>query len=331
MPPLDLHGKKLLLIAPPFFGYYQDIITEIASRGGLVDWIPDRPFDAPVAKSIDRFVPQLFIPFVDSLYERQLAIFSAPLYDFVLVVNGHTLSKSFLARLRSLFSSAVFVLYLWDSFVNRPGIKAKIVLFDSVLTFDPSDADEYGLKLRPLFYVESVSDGPDLPDRYRLSFIGTAHSDRYSVVHQLRNVLPSCHSVFWYLYLQARWVFYAYRFCKPSMRAARIDEFHFEPLAKREVQAVFSRSSSILDISHPRQTGLTMRTLEVLGAGKKLVTTNPGVRSYDFYSESNILIIDRNSPSVDPQFLESPFQRLPPQVIRKYSISGWLDDVLSLA
>ena len=95
------------------------------------------------------------------------------------------------------------------------------------------------------------------------------------------------------------------------------------------VQSVFSASLSILDIEHPNQVGLTMRTFETLGASKKLVTTNAGVRDYDFFSPSNVYVIDRVNPRVPKDFLDSPYVPLPDSVRARYSIAGWLNEILA--
>lgn len=103
---------------------------------------------------------------------------------------------------------------------------------------------------------------------YDISFIGTAHTDRYSVVSAIDKKLPVGAKKFWYLYLQAKWVYWFYRFTNSGFRQSSITDFEFDSISKVEVQSVFDQSKVILDIEHPKQTGLTIRTLETLGAKK---------------------------------------------------------------
>ena len=56
----ELRGKRILFIAPAFFGYHIDIIEEMKARGAVVDWLPDRPFNSSLAKGVTRFTP--FLP-----------------------------------------------------------------------------------------------------------------------------------------------------------------------------------------------------------------------------------------------------------------------------
>ena len=51
---------------------------------------------------------------------------------------------------------------------------------------------------------------------------------------------------------------------------------------------IFSDSRCILDAPQAGQVGLTIRTIECLGAKRKLVTTNSDIKNYDFYNENNI-------------------------------------------
>jgi hypothetical protein len=141
--------------------------------------------------------------------------------------------------------------------------------------------------------------------------------------------LPKGHVFFRYLYLQAPWVYYAYRLGNPAFRGSSPSDFHFRPMPREAVLDTFNRSRAILDIEHPRQTGLTIRTLETIGSSRKLVTTNPRVREYDFHHPENVCVIDRRAPRLPEGFLEGAFRPLEPAIRHKYSIRGWVDDVVA--
>lgn len=325
-----LNGKRVLLIAPRFFGYEREIRSEIERRGAVVDWLPDRPFDTPLMTALTRHRPQWVLPLADRLYRRQLSEFGARHYDTILVVNGQTLSREALSALRTEFPAAKLVLYMWDSIENRRGAIGNLPLFDATFSFDPLNSREYGMRLRPLFFSKGFERAPAPDFDYHLSFVGTAHTDRYAVVSRLKRTLATELRSYWYLYLQAPWVYQAYRITNRTMRDAHLDDFQYTPLDKAKLQSVFSRSLAVVDIEHPQQRGLTMRTFETMGSHKKLVTTNAGVRDYDLYDEANICVVDRNAPRVPESFLESPFTPVLPALYRRYSIEGWVDEVLDL-
>jgi hypothetical protein len=325
-----LSKKRVLLIAPRFFGYEEDIRDELSRNGAIVDWLPDRPFETPLMKAITKVRPELVFPAADKIYRKRLDKIGASHYDILFVVNGQTLSQKTLKRLRIDYPNAKFVLYLWDAIANREHICKIFPIFDRILTFDPIDAVTYGLVFRPLFYGPKFSNNnfERSVTKFEISFVGTAHSDRFIVVDRLRASLAKEVRAYWYLYLQAPWVMHYYRISNPDMRHAQLTDFKFATLSRDTLQSVFAESNTILDIEHPHQRGLTIRTFESLGAGKKLVTTNAGIREYDFYSVDNICIIDRNKPKVPDEFLFSPFEPISSEIQMRYTVTGWLVDVL---
>jgi hypothetical protein len=279
-------------------------------------------------KALAKLAPRLVRALAARRYRRELGRLDG--LDLVLVVNGQTLSNGVLRALRLRNCRARFLLYLWDSLRNRSSIADAIGLYDKVLTFDPEDAERFGLVYRPLFFSDEFSQRRCEPIEFELSFIGTAHTDRWSLIMDIDARLPSNIRRFWYLYLQAPWVFYFRKFLSPSFHRATIADFRFDALDRAEVGRIFHRSHCILDIEHPAQRGLTMRTIEALGAGKKLITTNPAVSKHDFYDPQNIVILERGRPlSVPHGFFAVAYVDVTEQVYNRYSLGGWINDVLS--
>jgi hypothetical protein len=329
----QLDGKRVLLITPYFFGYELEIFAELKRRGALVDILPDRPFTSPFLKAVTRFRRELILDMADHYFLNAIEKLGRTRYDYILVIQGEAISTDLLTKLRSSFPSAKSILYMWDSFDNKKSLIPNIKHFDKCITFDPHDANRYDLKFRPLFFSPGfqLELSPKVAPVYDISFIGTAHSDRYKIVSQISAGLPSLTQHYWYLFLQAPWVFWLRKIGDSNFRGATKNEFNFNALAKSEVQNVFLKSASILDIEHPAQTGLTMRTFESLGASKKLITTNKYIRDYDFFDENNIMVIDRSKTIQIPKsFFDTPYTPPSKELYASYSIANWLEDMLEL-
>ncbi len=323
-------NKRILLIAPNYFGYDQDIKTKLESLGAKVDFIFDRPFSTPILKAITRLRRDLILPIADRFFEEQLDRLASPNYDIVFVIQGEGLSPKVLQLIRTRFPQASLTLYMWDSFRNKPNLVGNIKYFDRCFSFDSKDCSTYGMQFRPLFFNDGF-DSPTVEEtHYDVSFIGTAHSDRYSIVKNLHQALPNNSKTYFYLYLQAEWYYHYQKLTNRHLVGAKISEFEFAPLAKSKVQEVFGQSFSVLDIEHPDQIGLTMRTFETLGAQKKLITTNKAVIEYDFFHPDNILVVPRDGRfNIPAAFFEEPVTPLASPLYEKYSLAGWLDEVLS--
>ena len=68
---------------------------------------------------------------------------------------------------------------------------------------------------------------------------------------------------------------------------------------------------------------------EMLGAKKKLITTNHNIKYYDFYDQQNILIIDRKKPVIDKDFIYSPYNDIDLHIYNKYSLQSWVNTIFS--
>jgi len=246
------------------------------------------------------------------------------------IIEGEALSIEAIRRLQKALPDARFTIYFWDSYRNMPKDSfQKVALFDRALTFDPLDAvSDNRLTYRPLFFVEEQVNLPAVEQDIDLLFFGTAHDDRYSIVKGIERGLPHGVNFAKVLYIPSKGIYYFRRCFDPAFWRAKRDEFIFTPLSKRNIMELVARARAVVDIERVVQTGYTMRSIETIGAGRKIISTNARLAEADFYHENNVAVIDRSKPRVDPGFLESPFVMPKRQVWQRYTLSSWLDDVL---
>jgi len=326
----DRPAPRMLLIAPRFFGYENEIAGELTRQGMALDILPDRPSDLPASKAVLRIRPELVHRAADRFFADRIAGFGRSDYQFILVIQGESVTAATLAMLRRSFPAARLVFTTWDSLENKPFSKANLGHYDRCSTFDPVDAKNHGMVFRPLFF----SPGFDRPARstfeYDVSFIGTVHSDRYRIVKALTRQLDADTKAFVYLFLQAPWMFDLRKMFTRTVEGAKRAEFRFEPMRKQDVQSIFFASRAVLDIEHPKQRGVTMRTIEAIGSRTKMITTNALVRDYDFFDAANFFVIDRKRPRLERDFLHSAYRPIPEAVRQRYSLRQWVRDVCDL-
>jgi hypothetical protein len=322
--------KKILLIAPSFFGYAKEIRISLEKRGYQVWQYEDRPFSDNLSKAILRLAPWLLKKRADAYFTKIASDLSSQNISQVLVIKGEALSITAIRLMRQTFKEASFTLYFWDSYRNMPhNSTAKVTEFDKAFTFDQEDANsDPRLAYRPLFYLNEYLTLPDVVTDIDLLFVGTAHTDRYAVTKRLSKIIPVQFSFKKLLYLPSIWIFRFRRVASPSFWQSQSSEFVYKPLSKTTMLDLIARARIIIDIERSVQTGLTMRSIEMLGAGKKMITTNPSIASCDFYSPSNIAIIDRNTPVISEEFLSTPYTPPSSSIIEKYSIDSWVNEVL---
>ena len=239
----------------------------------------------------------------------------------------------FLIELKLKNTKIKTILYLWDSIKNKRNVSIIIEHFDKVFTFDRSDSImNKQIAFLPLFYIAAYSSKSNSCNHnyYNLAFIGTAHSGRFNIVNAIsKNGKFENTRNFLFFFSPSKLVFLLKRFLTDELNGLSIKDISFKPMASSDIFYVLANSNIVIDIEHPDQNGLTMRTIEMLGMQKKLITTNKNVVDYDFYHPSNILVIDRNDPHIPTNFLESSYQPIGDAIRHKYCISAWLTNIFS--
>lgn len=321
---------KVLLISPSFFSYHILIKDELEAQGYLVDWVDDRAGSGFIKKSILRFFP-IFAPKL--LEEKFKFIFNNiedNKYDSVLVVKGEGISSDTINFLRKKFSKATFGLYLWDSTENSKNSLNISKYFDVVSTFDLEDSKKFKWHYRPLFCKKNVRNSIANNFEYDISFIGTVHSDRHFIINKIYERYSKKYKLFFYLYIQNKILKLYKSIFDRSIFFSRINVIKYKSLDYLKYSEVVNSSKAVLDIEHPKQNGFTMRTIETLMSGKKLITTNKNILNSDLYHPSRMLLIDRNNPLIPDEFMESNFMKIEVEKKYYYSVECWVKELINL-
>lgn len=329
-----LYGKRILFFAPVFFGYDQKIRDKFYELGADIDLFDERSVIKAYQRALLKIAPSVFNKITEKYYFKILDDIKCKRYDYVLFVKCDMPTERILKKYRNALKNSKFCLYMWDSIKNIPNIEKKFAYFDYISSFDRNDCMSHSqLNFRPLFYGDEYKMLSKKHDSYKydLCFIGTVHSDRYKVLKVIRQCAKEKGlSVFMYLYLQSHFIYYFYKTIKSEFRDTKITDFKFGKLPSKEIAKIINESKIVIDIQHPQQTGLTMRTVEMIGMNKKLITTNNDIINYDFYDPDNIIVIDRDNVNIDANW-SSNYNELSDVIYEKYSLNRWVYEVLGLA
>lgn len=328
----NLSDKSVLFFSPKFFDYELEIKKALEEFGAAVKWFDDRPSNNFMSKALIRlnknFIKRRIFNYYKGIID-QIKL-NKLYFDYVFFLNPEAISVESLKQLKNELPDAKFILYMWDSFKNRKSTAELLPFFDDKFTFDSQDAQNFGLKLRPLFYIDAYRARQEETILYDLLFIGTAHTDRYKLLNKIINQFPGNLAVKQYFFLGSKILFWVKKLFEKDFRNVSYKSMSFKALSHDMNAGLVHQSKAILDINHPGQLGLTMRTFEALGARRKLITTNADVSNYDFYNENNILIVDRLNPVIEKQFLLASFIPVSEDISIRYSLKGWVSEVFSL-
>lgn len=328
---MNLHGKRILFFHVPNYGYHKVMINSFEKAGAIVDDFDTRPSHSFLAKALIRINRDLLGPMIDKYHDQIIDRVKDNKYDIIFFYKGEAVSTDTMKRIKALWPNAYYVLYFPDSIRNNAGARKIIPFFNDCYTFDKDDTKEYNISFLPLFYSDNmlnISNSKCIP-KYDLFFVGTVHSDRYNFIKKIvKQYEQKGRKSFTWFYFPSVVLYYKMCFENPVVRKAPKSEFKFDTLSASDLALRLAESNVVLDIQHPKQTGLTMRTIETLGAKKKLITTNPQIVDYDFYNPNNILVVDRTNPVIPDSFIESPYEDVPENIYNKYYIDNWCKTLL---
>jgi hypothetical protein len=319
----DLAGRKILLIGIGFYDYEHCIAKRLRERGAELDVFEDLPrvLREGVIAGLLRHLRWNTDGIVTRHEQRIIASARDRGFDQVLVIKGVGLRVPLLKALRGLLPQAEFVLYQWDSLCRLDGIEERLPLFHRVLSFDRRDAIERpGIEFRPLFFRQAPT--LDVPQDIDVSFVGWLHSDRLESIRRMQ-VDASAKGLTTYVYLFTGWL----TWLRLAFKCNAAD-VHIRMLPYRDMLRIIARSRCIYDLPHALQTGMTMRTIETIGASRKLITTATDIVNYDFYAADNINVIQDAAPALDPAFVAAPIVPIADKVRHRYTLDAWLTDVL---
>ncbi len=324
-----LKDKKILFFSQYFFGYENKIKKKMQEMGASVDLFDEMSVKSAKDRAILKVAPDIFNKKTEKYYFDILKNIKLNDYDYILFIDCEMPTARVLEEYRNVFNKSIFCLHMWDSVKNLRKVERKFRFFDWITTFDREDSLQYGIKLRPLFFSDEYRSKKENKEyKYDISFIGTIHSDRYRIIKEIEKQFQD-KKIYIYPYLQSTFIYYFYKAIKPEFRHSKVTDFMYEKMPANDIVKIVSQSKAVLDIQHPSQSGLTMRTLEMIGMKKKIITTNQDISHYDIYNSQNIAIIDRKKVHINSAFFDSDNVELPKEIYEEYSIESWIRGVLN--
>ncbi|AXQ23907.1 lipopolysaccharide biosynthesis protein [Acinetobacter wuhouensis] len=325
-----LKGKKVLFFSVQTFNLEKDIVKQLEKHGALVTYFDERPANNNFTKGLIRLRKNLLEKKINKYYKKILKEIKNERFDFLLVNRGEVVTKFFLEEFIKLQPNCKRIFYTWDSFGNHSNGLEIINYFDTKFTFDLQDAEKYGIGFRPLYFTDKYREIYEngCKKEIDLLFLGTAHSDRYIISSNIKDWCKNHNLIAYnYYFMQGKLVYFFKKFFDPTFKSFAFKKLSFKSLTSAEIVQFYDKSDVVLDISHPGQSGLTMRTFETLGAGKKLITTNSNIVKYPFYNPNNIYLIDRNNLELDINFFSKKYEPIDLECYERCSIDGWIEDL----
>ena len=181
-----------------------------------------------------------------------------------------------------------------------------------IWSYSPSDCERYGFKYNSQFYFDCIAEqqaknygrGYTQPT---VCFIGREKGRKEPII-KIKEML------------EQNGIRTDFHFMKDGVPKNRFEE----PLmAYTSVINMISNCDTLLDFTLRDETGLSLRPMEAMFFGKKLITNQRSIARYDFYRKENIYILGEEDRSIQ-EFLNTPGVEIEPEIRDFYLLSNWL-------
>ena len=173
-----------------------------------------------------------------------------------------------------------------------------------VITYDELDAEKFGFRWHTQFFnikpYRQAASWKDNAILYDFFFVGYA-KNRVEEIEAIHSMLSS------------------YK-CNFTTVHNTLDYISYSKYMEMALQ-----SRCIVEIVHTDDSSCTLRPLEAMAIRRKLLTNNPAVRNYSFYRPQNIFILGQDDMNNLSEFLYSPFEHLPSDIVDSYDVNNWVD------
>lgn len=292
---------KILFIGLNYHTYTRSVIAEMEALGAEVTYVDIQPRNLlfKVFRTLGR---PAYEHYLRAHHAAAIRASQGGGYKKVVFLQAHQMSLENLANLREVQNGAEFTLYNWDSLTNHD-YRPQARLFDRVLTFDRRDAEEYGFGYLPLFCQRSMQGlRRDRAEPGTLFMVGNiVKPQRYAAVETFRTYC-AVNGLTFRQHLKISPVVWA-QLMRSGVRPKGVS---FRSIAPPAFQEMTEISLGTFDFANHAQSGQTMRMMENLCSGKKVVTNNTWVKREPFYSPDRIHIFHGLDFNGVAEFLRTP-------------------------
>lgn len=328
-----MQNQKIILAAPPHFGFGETIKKELVKQGFDVLYISsglDVPFRYKnIFQRAHNFLRKVFLrdkSFKNKLRKKfELEKLENELKNenqahYALFIRPDMYPLEFISKVQQIADK--LVAYQWDGIERFPQVQNYISLFDYFHVFDRSDLNKFpSTKPCTNFYFPlPLINRKNIPDTY---YVGTFSQDRFNLLLNIKDSLDQL-NIKSTITLSTESVQIKNLIQNKGFHSAKKNTTYEENLNN------ITEFGVLIDIQNTIHDGLSFRVFEAIGYDKKLITTNSNIKKYDFYNPSNILVWDDQSKEEISAFYNTAYEPVPEIIKQKYSFENWLKYVLKI-
>lgn len=311
--------SKVLYIGLDYYHYPNVISEAIKLQGDEVDFYPIEP--RTLFFKITRYVAQFCYRNALDRYHKSIISKTKNIqYDKVFFITTHFFSEHNLNLLKNIQANAKFIAYHWDS-ISQYNYLETIKYFDETYSFDREDCQNHDLQYLPLFASGIYRFQQSKNYNNEVYTVGSiVKPARYLLVRDFRKICQD-HDISYQFHLKVTPITY-FRLLLHGVFPKGVS---FRTLELGEMEKLVDNSLASLDVTNHEQSGLTMRMIENIYAGRKVITTNANIQKEKFYDKKQVFIWTGTNADKLKNFLKLDYT---PKKINELSVNSWVQELL---
>lgn len=321
---------KILFIGNGFHNYDKFIVQELKKTFEVLYICSDNiRHKYPILNLYCHLVKSKQRNVAENVALKELQVLKSD-YDLkkIFIIKGAYLTESFFCELKEKFPNARIYVYFWDARLLIYNHEVIEKYADVIYSFDSEDCKMYGYKLRPLFYIDDVAYNSNSLREYDVCFVGGKHSNRFESMKIIKNILDANGYSYFISVKFGRIEKLLYILFHHSDYCKYRDIITSKDVPYSQYLNIMGKSKVVIDIHHPKQAGLTMRTIEALAHGMRVITTNPHIREYEDIPQLMYDVVDFSNIKSDyvVQFLSAKVEYF--HIPSRYRLDKFLEEII---
>ena len=311
---MECKDKNILFIMTKMNKMENEIIAEMEKQGASVDFFDDR-----VCYGKNQSAKKEYWNNIIGTFKK---------YDILFWIDGYSFDSIVIDKITELNPSIYKILYLWDD-MKYYDWSGSFKYFDKIYSFEEEDCKTYGLNYLPLYWTSFKSfDGEK---DYDLSYVGAYTEDRVKIVDSLLPVLKN------YNYkinlVRPRDTSFKGRIKKllryilgRNKKEIIRDYILNTGIDKIEFDKITAASKCVLDMVKLTQKGFTNRSMQTIGNGIKLISTNNNLKKAPFFDSEMIYTFEPENINIEEiiAFIEKPANSKRYKYIEELELANWI-------
>ena len=236
-----------------------------------------------------------------------------PSGDDKIIVFDSMANPGHVRRLRLQNPGKRVILWFWNP-VPGPDLLKEFGDDVEIWTYSPRDSRRYGLRLNTQFYFDCLAEEAassfrePKAEKPKVFFIGR-EKGRGLAIREIAGRLEDAGAETNVQLLE-------------TPKGKHLIALREDLLPYSEVIRQIRDADILLDYYLDPEGGMSLRPMEALFWGKKLITNQSSIREQDFYDPNNIYVLGEERPL--EEFFRAPYRKPDPAVRDRYLISSWL-------